>query len=408
MRMSSTALFRTEAEIARQSIERSGPIAVDTSLGTVQLRVTGDLQSLEVVWEELQAVSPCTGAQSFDWAQAWDRHVLGPEGREAAIAVASSVGGQALLLWPFETGRRAGMRVLGWLGQDHASYNMGLFASGVAEALTADDMSRLLGAVARRTGAAAALLEAQPFAFDGIANPFAKLPHRLAPNSGYAVALGDFAALYERCFSKRPRRLLANKEKKLAESGALSYGWAETRDERLQLVDTFFAQKARQFVAMGVSDIFDVHARAFYRELALLEGDNPGRLRLGYIKLDDQVLATFCGTICHDRLLISLCSLAEGDVQRQSPGVLLVRHQIEEACAKGLAWYDFGAGSGAHKEQWSDAVMPLFDSFIAFKPQGLALTLPLATLSRLKRAIKSDARLWPLAQTWRARLFGKT
>jgi hypothetical protein len=37
--------------------------------------------------------------------------------------------------------------------------------------------------------------------------------------------------------------------------------------------------------------------------------------------------------------------------------------------------------------------MPLFDSFIAFKPQGLALTLPLATVSRLKRAIKSDPRL---------------
>jgi hypothetical protein len=36
------------------------------------------------------------------------------------------------------------------------------------------------------------------------------------------------------------------------------------------------------------------------------------------------------------------------------------------------------------------------------------LTLPLATLSRLKRAIKSDPRLWSLAQTWRARLFGKT
>lgn len=405
--MSSTALFRTEAEIARQRIERRGPTTVDTSLGTVQLRVTDDLQSLEAVWEELQAVSPCTGAQSFNWAQAWDRHVLGPEGREAAIAIVSSADGQVLLLWPFEISRRAGMRVLGWLGQDHASYNMGLYAPGVAQALTADDMSRLLGAVARCTGAAAAVFDAQPFEFDGVANPFAKLPHRLAPNSGYAVTLGDFAALYERCFSKRPRRLLANKEKKLTECGQLSYGWADTRVERLHVVDTFFAQKAKQFAAMGVSDIFDVHARAFYREIALLEGDNPGRLRLGYIKLDDAVLATFCGTTCHGRLLISLCSLAEGEVQRQSPGVLLVRHQIEEACAEGLAWYDFGAGSGAHKEQWSDVVMPLFDSFIAFRPQGLGLTLPLATLSRLKRAIKSNTRVWSLAQNWRTRLFGK-
>jgi CelD/BcsL family acetyltransferase involved in cellulose biosynthesis len=75
--MSSTALFRTDAEITRQRIERSGPIPVDTSLGAVSLWITGDLPSLEAVWEELQAAAPCTGAQTFDWAQAWVRHVLG-------------------------------------------------------------------------------------------------------------------------------------------------------------------------------------------------------------------------------------------------------------------------------------------------------------------------------------------
>ena len=66
---------------------------------------------------------------------------------------------------------------------------------------------------------------------------------------------------------------------------------------------------------MGVRDIFDAHARAFYRELALLEGDNPSRLRLGYIRLDDEVLATFSGTRGHDRLVIRAV-LARG---RRSP-----------------------------------------------------------------------------------------
>ena len=41
---------------------------------------------------------------------------------------------------------------------------------------------------------------------------------------------------------------------------------------------------------MGVKDIFDAHARAFYREVALIEGDNPSRLRLGYLKVGDTVL----------------------------------------------------------------------------------------------------------------------
>jgi CelD/BcsL family acetyltransferase involved in cellulose biosynthesis len=201
----------------------------------------------------VQTVAPSTGAQTFDWAQAWARHVLGPEGHQPVIVVGTGGDGQVLFLWLFEMARCAGMRVLRWLGQAHANYNLGLSAPDAA-ALNADDISRLLDAVARRTGAAAALLEAQPFQLDGIANPFAKLQHQLAPSSGYAVNLGDFTALYEHRFSKRSRSTLDRKERKLAAAGKLTYGWAETRDEKLHLVDTFFAQKARQFAAMGIKD----------------------------------------------------------------------------------------------------------------------------------------------------------
>jgi hypothetical protein len=35
------------------------------------------------------------------------------------------------------------------------------------------------------------------------------------------------------------------------------------------------------------------------------------------------------------------------------------------------------------------------------------LALPLAVMSQLKRAIKSNRRLWPLAQKFRTRLFGR-
>ena len=405
--MSSTALFRTDAEIKRQRIERSGPIPVDTSLGAVSLRITGDLQSLEAVWEELQAAAPCTAAQTFDWAQAWVRHVLGPEGSEPVIVVGRTADGQALFLWPFEMAESAGMRVLHWLGQDHANYNMGLFAPEAAANFTASDISGLLSEVARATGAAAAILKAQPFSWDGGVNPFTRLTHQLSPSSGYAVTLGDFAALYEKRFSKRSRNTLTRKERKLADAGPLTYGWAETRAERLQIVDAFFAQRARQFAAMGIKDIFDAHARAFYREVALLEGDNPSRLRLGYIKVSDVVLATFSGTVCHGRMSVVLCSLADGDMQRQSPGALLLRHQIKEASANGLALYDIGVGAARYKDEWADVVQPLFDSFIAFKPHGLTLTLPLAALLRLKRAIKSNQYLWPLAQKLRTRLLGK-
>ncbi len=404
--MSSTALFRTHAEMARRRIEREGPLLVPTSAGTVAVAVTDDLQSLEAAWRKLQARSPCTSAQTFDWAQAWVRHVLGPEGRETVLVRGSAPDGEVLFLWPFEMTTVGGLKVLHWLGHEHANYNMGLFAPEGPQ-FTAEDLFSLLQAVGCETGAAAAILTSQPFSWDGFANPFARLPHQRAPNSGYEATLGDFADLYEKRFSKRSRSILARKEAKLAKLGSLAYCWAETPVEKLAVLETFFAQKAEQFRAMGVTNIFDTHARAFYREIALLESDNPARLRIGSIALNGKVLATFSGTVCHRRMILLLASLAQGETQRYSPGALLLKHQIEQACAEGLRSVHFGAGWGAHKEQWSDRTVPLFDTLIALRPHGLLLTVPFAALYRAKRAIKSSRRVWPLAQKLRMRLLGR-
>jgi CelD/BcsL family acetyltransferase involved in cellulose biosynthesis len=405
--MSYTALFRTEAEIARHLIESSGPIAVTTSLGRVSLRITGDLRSVEEDWKRLQAVAPCTGPQTFDWASAWARHALGPQGRKPLIVAGNAADGTPLLLLPFETATVCGLPVLKWLGAEHANYNMGLFAPDAARGLTAGDLSALLAEAARSADAVAAVLTAQPFEWDGVRNPFVKLPHQAAPSSGYAVRLGDFATLYATRFSKRSRATLERKERKLAESGPIVYGWAETPDEALALLEVFFAQKARQLAAMGVKNIFDSRARAFYRAVALLDGDNPSRLRIGYLKIGDTVLATFSGTLCHNRLGVVLSSLAEDERQRQSPGALLLKHQIEEASANGIAFYDIGVGAARHKDEWCDVVQPLFDSFLALKPQGYLVALPLAAAARLKRAIKSSGTLWPLALRLRRSLFGR-
>src|SRR3990170_8325907 len=123
----------------------------------------------------------------------------------------------------------AGIKVLHWLGQAHANYNMGLFVPEAAAGFTASDISGLLSEAARASGAAAAILKAQPFGWDGVANPFAGLTHQLTPSSGYAVTLGDFDAFYQERFSKRSRNTLNRKERKLADAGPLAYRSEERR-----------------------------------------------------------------------------------------------------------------------------------------------------------------------------------
>lgn len=402
--MSVTTLVRSSAQAGMHSAGRGAAVSVETSLGAVSLCVTADPRGLRDVWEALQVASPCTPAQTYDWVKAWARHVLDREGETPAIAVGYEPDGQVLFLWPFETAKVAGLTVLKWLGRDHANYGMGLFQPGTGQRLTGSDVSLLLRAVARETGAAAACLEQQPYAWDGVPNPFAALPHRPAPDKGFAATLGDFETIYMTRITGHARGLLRRKERQIAEHGPLAYGWAETREQRLQLLDTLFAQKAVQFAGQGIANGFDACMRAFYRELVLLEGDNPSRLRLGYLRLGDSVLATHSGAICHDRLMIALSSRTDGPLKKYSPGALLLRHQIEEACGMGLAFCDLGVGSADYKDRWCDVIVPLFDSFIAFKPQGALLTFALAAKARAKRSIKSSPRLWEAAKRLRRRL----
>lgn len=77
-----------------------------------------------------------------------------------------------------------------------------------------------------------------------------------------------------------------------------------------------------------------------------------------------------------------------------------------QACAAGVKYFDMGVGQARHKDEWSNTVYALFDSFIAFKPQGLAVTVPVAAAARLKRAIKSNSSRWAVAQDLRKRLKG--
>ena len=84
--MSSTALYRPGSEFLRERLDAAAA-PVRTSVGPVSLHLTGDVPSLKVLWERLQAEFPRAASQTYDWARAWDEHVLRPQGREAVIVI---------------------------------------------------------------------------------------------------------------------------------------------------------------------------------------------------------------------------------------------------------------------------------------------------------------------------------
>jgi CelD/BcsL family acetyltransferase involved in cellulose biosynthesis len=94
-------------------------------------------------------------------------------------------------------------------------------------------------------------------------------------------------------------------------------------------------------------------------------------------------------------------------VRKFSPGSLLLHYLIEDACRRGLNFFDMGAGDARHKEEWCDIDTPLFENIIAFDERGYLLTVPLAAQEAVKRFIKTRPKLWALAQSVRRKLYGQ-
>lgn len=384
--------------------------ATETTIGRIQLTIFRDFKAIGRQWRLLQLTAACVPAQSFEQAEAWSRIVSQPLGIMPAIVCGRSDSGEIQFIWPFEVTRTLGLGCLRWIGQGHANYNMGLHTLQFARNATANDIRILLSEAARLIGdISVAHFELQPFDWDGIPNPMARLPHSQSANTGHSILLEkDFDTLYRNRFSGKSRNTLNRKERRLGELGAIEIGWAKTLDERQSLVSQFFKQKRRQFAEQGIADAFaEPNIHEFYHEIAALPHSAYGSLDAGYLKVGGQAVAISCGVFCSDRFSTLLTSIDTGPTRKYSPGTMLLRHQIKTACGKGLNFFDMGAGDAHHKLEWCDVSIPLFENFIALEERGYLLTLPLRAATGVKRYIKTRPRLWALAQSVRRRLFGE-
>ena len=364
--------------------------SLETSAGLIRLSIFRDFELVENEWRAFQTNAVCVQAQSFAHAEAWFRHVSQPAGAELAIVCGRSRSGDLEFIWPFEVVERRGVRCLHWIGWQHANYNMGLHTLKFARQSSPEDVKALLSeAVCLIGGVSAAYFDKQPYEWDGVVNPMAYLPLRPSANMGHAVLLeSDFDTLYRNRFSGKSRNTLARKERRLREQALVVRGWAETPDERHKLLDEFFKQKAQQFSEQGISDAFaDPRHRAFYHEIAELPSGEQETLEIGYLKVGTQIAAISSGTFFKDKFTTLLTSIDQGPVRKFSPGSLLFHFQIEDACHKGLNFFDMGAGDARHKAEWCDVDTPLFENIIAFDERGYLMTVPLAAQEAVKRML---------------------
>ncbi len=371
-----------------------------------RIAVYGSVQEAEAAWRALEPNAVATAFQSYRWQESWSRTAGAVRGERPVIVVVHDKGGTPQMLLPFASMTFQGATVLGWQGQDHATYAMGLYAPGVAERVGADTLSTLIESIRGRVPEVSALrLTSQPAVWRGVANPFALLGAQEGASRSYQLNLeADFEAQMHARLKKDTRGKLRRASSALATSHGYSADRAGTEAERLALLESFFAQKARQLAERGIPNPFEKPGiAAFYRDLARSVPGSVPLLDCHSLSVDGAVLATATSIDFQDQRHLLTLSLGAGDpaLLKHSPGLVLIRHLMATATKDGTAIYDFGAGDGQHKSIWHPEAVELFETHLPLSLRGYAVSLAAASGSAVKRMIKNNQTLWQAAQSAR-------
>ena len=382
-------------------IQISEPSMIDTqAVGALVADVIPDMAAAETLWRRIEAdpASVQTPYQRFDWVMAYLRATGQIE--QARVIVLRDREGRARLLLPLTVHRQYGLRIARTVGDTHANYHMPLFATRDAAAISHDAILTALIGAGRSSGFDLYALPHQPRMWDGVANPLAATGEPEASDA-YGLMLGpDPETTVRRVFSADARKKLRSKEKRLVEAkGALSYRRAETPEEAARFLAAFYAQKAARFAGMGVADPYaDPSVRAFLA--AASTGSDPAvELHALCLAETGRVLATFGGAVSGRRFSGMMTAFdADPEVSRFSPGDLLLQHLVHDQTARGRQDFDLGVGEARYKASICDETIGLVETLVPVTPPGRAYAALRQGLTRAKRRIKRDPRLFAALQ----------
>jgi CelD/BcsL family acetyltransferase involved in cellulose biosynthesis len=162
----------------RPAREQTTPAATRRADKVARVETFHDMPAAELFWRRLEgANSLSTPYQRFDLLAAWQHHVGERTGVTPFIIVGLDQAGEPLCLWPFGRIRKGPLHLVSFLGSKHANFNIALWRRESLAAIGAGDIGDILARVADHGVDLVALFD-QPFAWDGLANPFALLPHQ--------------------------------------------------------------------------------------------------------------------------------------------------------------------------------------------------------------------------------------
>lgn len=345
-------------------------------------------------------------SQSAAWVSLWAEIA----GGDAIIATLDR-GGRPVLSLALEICRKGPFTVARFMSGSHANGNFPATDARWLASASLEDVHELLAAIkTARPDIDLIAFERLLSDLDGLPNPLLMLPSSPSPNVALAVNLeGGFEAVLGRTSGKKKRKRHRSQQRKYEAVGGHKRVLARTAADVDAMFDAFFAMKQQRFGAMGITDVFgNAEVRQFFRKLfaSALNEPEPAFVLHG-LEVGGRYRAVTGSSRVGSRLVCEFGAIADDELAYASPGEFLFFDNIEEACAQGFAVYDFSVGDEPYKRQWCDIEIHHADVLAPLTAKGHAYALYVRQTSRIKSAIKGNARLWAVVKRLRTGVRGK-
>ncbi|WP_414124662.1 GNAT family N-acetyltransferase [Rhizobium sp. BR 317] len=377
----------------------------------MRVDIFDSMAPLEAEWRALEQDDLASFHQSYDWCAAWVETFRYP-----LAIVRGSFNGRTAFILPLEIIRSHGIRRAEFIGARHSNINTGLFSSEFLETAENGFSASQQAEIARALQGKAdlMLLRNVPLDWRGRKSPLASMPAVENQNHAFQLPfLGAFEATLKQVNAKRRRKKFNHQSRLLNEKGGYEYVIAAP-DQRDDLLDLFFRQKAVRFEAAGLPDVFqDAPTQAVLHRL--LELGNKERsyaaLEMHALRLkgehEGHIPAVAALSRKGDHVICQFASIDEALVPEASPGELLFWLMIERLHREGAAVFDFGIGDQNYKRSWCPMETTQHDLILPVSGIGHAAAFAQRGMTRAKAAIKTNPQLYGLIQRLRARQSGK-
>jgi CelD/BcsL family acetyltransferase involved in cellulose biosynthesis len=303
-----------------------------------------DLAAVRTDWTRL-AESTGNVFATWEWADAWHRHIGAPSGAELAVATATRPTGETAAILPLSVTRRGPLRLVRFVGAG-PSDELGPICGPADRPAAAIALKRH---VDETLGGSGIFLGERLWGDCQLARKLGGVVVRRASSPVLPIAgrsFDDFLAGRSRNFRNQVRR----RERKLAAEYQLNYRLTED-PARLQAdLQTLIELHAARW--SGESTAFGGPREAFHREFAMRALQN-GWLRLWTMELNGVPAAAWYG-LRYAGVESYYQAGRDPALEEWNVGFVLLCHSIRCAFEDGASEYRFGLGDEGYKDRFAE------------------------------------------------------